>query len=57
MQITLNVFAEFIGGVIYPENALAMNYFKSYGVVYVSVSAYLAPKEQVADLFTLLAYI
>ena len=35
VQITLNVFAEFIGGVIYPENALAMNYFKSYGVMYV----------------------
>jgi uncharacterized membrane protein YtjA (UPF0391 family) len=32
-QITLNVFAEFIGGLIYPGNALAMNYFKSYGVV------------------------
>ncbi|KAL7416350.1 OPT-domain-containing protein [Mrakia frigida] len=33
VQVTLNVFAEFIGGVIYPENALAMNYFKSYGVM------------------------
>ena len=32
-QITLNVFAEFIGGLIYPGNALAMNYFKSYGVM------------------------
>jgi len=55
VQVTLNVFAEFIGefgrrrvdekleadslplsfsgGLIYPENALAMNYFKTYGVM------------------------
>lgn len=33
VQVTLNVFAEFIGGLIYPENALAMNFFKSFGVV------------------------
>lgn len=33
VQVTLNVFAEFIGGLIYPENALAMNYFKTFGVI------------------------
>ncbi|KAL7416455.1 OPT-domain-containing protein [Mrakia frigida] len=33
VQVTLNVFAEFIGGYIYSGNALSMNYFKSYGVI------------------------
>ncbi|WOO80299.1 Oligopeptide transporter 2 [Vanrija pseudolonga] len=31
--VTLNVLAEFIGGVIVPGDALAMNYFKMYGYV------------------------
>ncbi|KAM4067652.1 OPT oligopeptide transporter protein [Hirsutella rhossiliensis] len=33
IEITLNVLAEFIGGVIVEGNALAMNFFKSYGYV------------------------
>ncbi|RCI17465.1 hypothetical protein L249_2656 [Ophiocordyceps polyrhachis-furcata BCC 54312] len=33
LEITLNVLAEFIGGVIVEGNALAMNFFKSYGHV------------------------
>ncbi|PHH78220.1 hypothetical protein CDD80_7174 [Ophiocordyceps camponoti-rufipedis] len=33
MEITLNVLAEFIGGVIVEGNALAMNFFKSYGYI------------------------
>jgi OPT family oligopeptide transporter len=33
MEVTLNVLAEFIGGVLFPGNALAMNMFKSYGYV------------------------
>lgn len=33
MQVTLNVLAEFIGGLLFPGNALAMNMFKSYGYV------------------------
>ncbi|CAE7182909.1 unnamed protein product [Rhizoctonia solani] len=32
-EVTLNVLAEFIGGVLFPGNALAMNMFKSYGYV------------------------
>jgi len=31
IEITLNVLAEFIGGMIVEGNALAMNFFKSYG--------------------------
>lgn len=31
--ITLNVIAEFLGGLWFPGNALAMNFFKSYGYV------------------------
>lgn len=31
IHITLNVLAEFIGGTIVEGNALAMNFFKSYG--------------------------
>jgi hypothetical protein len=31
--VTLNVLAEFIGGMIVEGNALAMNFFKSYGFV------------------------
>lgn len=31
IPITLNVMAEFIGGMIVEGNALAMNFFKSYG--------------------------
>ena len=33
ISITLNVFAELIGGFLFPGNALAMNMFKSYGYV------------------------
>lgn len=33
LEVTLNVLAEFIGGALQPGNALAMNYFKSYGLV------------------------
>jgi OPT family small oligopeptide transporter len=33
MQVTLNVLSEFIGGLLFPGNALAMNMFKSYGYV------------------------
>ena len=33
MPITLNVLAEFIGGLLFPGNALSMNMFKSYGFV------------------------
>ncbi|PFH59349.1 hypothetical protein XA68_12478 [Ophiocordyceps unilateralis] len=33
LEITLNVLAEFIGGVIVEGNALAMNFFKSYGYI------------------------
>ncbi|PVF96622.1 OPT-domain-containing protein [Serendipita vermifera] len=33
MQVTLNVLAEFIGGLLFPGNALSMNMFKSYGYV------------------------
>ncbi|KAI9052070.1 hypothetical protein LZ554_004323 [Drepanopeziza brunnea f. sp. 'monogermtubi'] len=33
IEVTLNVLAEFIGGSIVPGNALAMNFFKSYGYV------------------------
>ncbi|KYK55786.1 hypothetical protein DCS_07750 [Drechmeria coniospora] len=33
MEVTLNVLAEFIGGMIVEGNALAMNFFKSYGYV------------------------
>lgn len=33
MPITLNVLAEFLGGFMFPGNALAMNMFKSYGYV------------------------
>jgi hypothetical protein len=32
-QVTLNVLSEFIGGLLFPGNALAMNMFKSYGFV------------------------
>ncbi|KAL1408597.1 hypothetical protein Q8F55_005410 [Vanrija albida] len=31
--VGLNVLAEFLGGAFYPGNALAMNYFKMYGVM------------------------
>ncbi len=31
IEVTLNVLAEFIGGIINEGNALAMNFFKSYG--------------------------
>lgn len=31
IEVTLNVLAEFIGGMIVEGNALAMNFFKSYG--------------------------
>jgi hypothetical protein len=31
IEVTLNVLAEFIGGSWVAGNALAMNYFKSYG--------------------------
>ncbi|PHH70156.1 hypothetical protein CDD82_7303 [Ophiocordyceps australis] len=31
IEMTLNVLAEFIGGIMVPGNALAMNFFKSYG--------------------------
>ncbi|KAJ2906980.1 OPT oligopeptide transporter [Zalerion maritima] len=33
MAPTLNVMAEFIGGLIVPGNALAMNFFKTYGYI------------------------
>jgi OPT family small oligopeptide transporter len=33
VEVTLNVLAEFIGGLLFPGNALAMNMFKSYGYV------------------------
>ena len=33
VQVTLNVLSEFIGGLLFPGNALAMNMFKSYGFV------------------------
>ncbi|KDQ62166.1 hypothetical protein JAAARDRAFT_65967 [Jaapia argillacea MUCL 33604] len=33
VQITLNVLAEFFGGLWFPGNATAMNFFKSYGYV------------------------
>jgi len=33
VQVTLNVLAEFIGGSWFEGNALAMNFFKSYGYV------------------------
>ncbi|EIN12782.1 OPT-domain-containing protein [Punctularia strigosozonata HHB-11173 SS5] len=33
VQVTLNVLAEFLGGLWFPGNAAAMNYFKSYGYV------------------------
>ncbi|TWU76087.1 hypothetical protein ED733_007643 [Metarhizium rileyi] len=33
IEVTLNVIAEFIGGMIVEGNALAMNFFKSYGYV------------------------
>lgn len=33
VQVTLNVLAEFLGGLWFPGNALAMNFFKSYGYV------------------------
>ncbi|KAJ6518530.1 OPT-domain-containing protein [Mycena vulgaris] len=33
VQITLNVLAELLGGLWFPGNAVAMNYFKSYGYV------------------------
>jgi len=33
VSITLNVFAEFLGGTWFEGNALAMNFFKSYGYV------------------------
>ena len=33
VSITLNVFSEFIGGLLFPGNALAMNMFKVYGWV------------------------
>ena len=33
IEVTLNVLAEFIGGAWVAGNALAMNYFKSYGYV------------------------
>ncbi|KAJ7478906.1 OPT-domain-containing protein [Mycena latifolia] len=33
VQITLNVLAELFGGLWFPGNAVAMNYFKSYGYV------------------------
>lgn len=33
IEVTLNVLAEFIGGMIVPGNALAMNFFKSFGYV------------------------
>ncbi|KAM3509506.1 hypothetical protein MY11210_006277 [Beauveria gryllotalpidicola] len=33
IEITLNVLAEFIGGMIVEGNAIAMNFFKSYGYV------------------------
>ncbi|KAM7200716.1 OPT oligopeptide transporter [Naviculisporaceae sp. PSN 640] len=33
VEVTLNVLAEFIGGMIVPGNALAMNFFKSFGYV------------------------
>ncbi|KAK3312857.1 OPT oligopeptide transporter protein-domain-containing protein [Apodospora peruviana] len=33
VEVTLNVLAEFIGGSLVPGNALAMNFFKSYGYV------------------------
>ncbi|KAI0121384.1 oligopeptide transporter 2 [Xylariales sp. AK1849] len=33
IEVTLNVLAEFIGGSLVPGNALAMNFFKSFGYV------------------------
>jgi len=33
VQVTLNVLAELFGGLWFPGNAVAMNYFKSYGYV------------------------
>ncbi|POR35147.1 Sexual differentiation process protein isp4 [Tolypocladium paradoxum] len=33
LEVTLNVLAEFIGGIIMEGNALAMNFFKTYGYV------------------------
>ena len=33
IQVTMNVLAEFIGGVMVPGNAIALNYFKMYGYV------------------------
>ncbi|KAJ7254139.1 OPT-domain-containing protein [Mycena rebaudengoi] len=33
VQITLNVIAELFGGIWFPGNAVAMNYFKAYGYV------------------------
>ncbi|KAK3386112.1 OPT oligopeptide transporter protein-domain-containing protein [Podospora didyma] len=33
VEVTLNVLAEFIGGSVVPGNALAMNFFKSFGYV------------------------
>ncbi len=33
IEITLNVMAEYIGGMIVEGNALAMNFFKSYGYI------------------------
>ena len=32
-EITLNVIAELFGGLWFPGNAIAMNYFKAYGFV------------------------
>lgn len=33
IEVTLNVLAEFIGGAAYPGNFLAVQFFKTYGVI------------------------
>lgn len=44
LEVTLNVLAEFIGGSWVAGNALAMNYFKSFGYVAPSLTTLTAPE-------------
>ncbi|PNY27491.1 Sexual differentiation process protein isp4 [Tolypocladium capitatum] len=48
MEVTLNVLAEFIGGSIVEGNALAMNFFKSYGYVTCSHAVHFANDLKIA---------
>ncbi|KAJ6549825.1 OPT-domain-containing protein [Mycena capillaripes] len=55
VQITLNVLAELFGGLWFPGNAVAMNYFKSYG--YVTTDLKLAHYMHIAPRITFWAQI